>query len=143
MPRWRFRELAERLTGYDLFVPLSEGHLGRFDPDSESHQTWVRERGGGKWRLDVFREPSDGDTWVCRRDESIRLPYHEVIRHTAEGIPYLRPDLALLFKAKHAERDKDESDFADAVPRLSVVERANLRAWLDRVHPGHVWLERL
>ena len=142
VPRARFAELADRLAGYDLFVPVGNERLGRFDPDSESHQTWVREPGFGKWRLDVFREPSDGDTWVCRRDESIRLPYDEVIRRTADGIPYLRPDLVLLFKAKHA-RDRDESDFADAVPQLSAVERENLRSWLERVHPGHAWLARL
>lgn len=143
VPRSRFAEFAERLSAYDLFVPVGNERLGPFDPDSESHQTWVRERGGGKWRLDVFREPGDGGTWVCRRDESIRLPYGEVIRRTDDGIPYLRPDLALLFKAKHADRDKDKADFADALPRLSAVERANLRVWLGAVHRGHAWLARL
>jgi hypothetical protein len=29
--------------------------------------------------------------WICRRDETIRLPYAEIIRHTADGIPYLTP----------------------------------------------------
>lgn len=142
VPRSRFPELAERLSGYDLFVPAGNERLAPFDPDSESHQTWVRERSTGKWRLDVFREPGDGDTWVCRRDERIRLPYTELIRHTDDGIPYLRPDLVLLFKAK-ARREKDDDDFAATLPRLSAVERANLRAWLASVHPGHAWLGRL
>ncbi|MGH3130634.1 MAG: hypothetical protein ACRDNX_07440 [Gaiellaceae bacterium] len=49
----------------------------------------------GLWRLDVFREPSDGDTWICRRDERIRLPYGEVIERTEDGIPYARPEIVL------------------------------------------------
>ena len=70
------------------------------------------------------------------------MPYAELIRLTDDGIPYLRPDVALLFKAK-AAREKDEDDFAAVLPRLSVAERATLRAWLASVHPGHAWLARL
>jgi hypothetical protein len=142
VPRVRFPELAERLAGYELFVPIGEGRLGPFDAGSESHQTWVRDRDSGTWRLDVFREPSDGAVWVCRRDEQIRMPYTELIRHTHEGIPYLRPDVALLFKAK-AAREKDADDFTAALPCLPAPERRNLRTWLAAVHPGHAWLERL
>jgi hypothetical protein len=40
-----------------------------------SNQTWAYERAAQVWRFDVFREPNDGDTWICRRDASIRRPY--------------------------------------------------------------------
>jgi hypothetical protein len=94
------------------------------------------------WRLDVFREPFDGGEWVCRRDETIRMGYDELIRRTDDGIPYLRPDVTLLFKAKHA-RSKDEGDFAAALPRLDGEERRWLRDALELVHPGHRWLGEL
>jgi hypothetical protein len=141
VPRPRFGELAARFGGLELYVPLGEGRLGPFDADSESHQTWVREP-GGPWRLDVFREPADGDTWICRRDASIRMRYDELIEWTADGIPYMRPDVVLLFKAKHA-REKDGGDFEAAAPRLGAERRDSLRCWLELVHPGHRWLERL
>ena len=48
----------------------------------DTHQTWVREPATGKWRVDFFREPSDGDTWICRREPAIRLPYEQVIERT-------------------------------------------------------------
>jgi hypothetical protein len=48
-------------------------------------QTWVRERDTGIYRLDIFREPHDGDTWICRRDRSIRLPYEQIIATTRRG----------------------------------------------------------
>ena len=152
VPRARFAEIAERLGGFELFIPdgdLTEpGLVWPFDRAPQAlaghHQTWVREPATGLWRLDVFREPSEGDTWICRRDERIRLPYGEAIERTGDGIPYLRPELVLLFKAKHArERPKDEADFAAVLPALGPGRRTWLADALALVHPGHPWLERV
>src|SRR3954451_12132155 len=66
-----------------FYVPQGEGVLAPMSPGTlagESHQTWGFERAAGKWRFDVFREPHDEGTWICRRDESIRLPYADIIR---------------------------------------------------------------
>ncbi len=92
--------------------------------------------------LDVFREPHDGQTWICRRDETIRFPYREIIHHTASGIPYLAPELVLLFKAKHA-RPKDQADFDETIPHMTRAQRQTLAGLLARAHPGHHWLESL
>lgn len=142
VPHDRFAEVAEALSGLEIFVPVGEGRLGPYDLDGESHQTWFREPDSGLWRIDVFREPADGDTWLCRRDERLRMPYRELIDHTADGIPYTRPDVVLLFKAKHA-RPKDEADFEAALPLLPANRRAWLGAALELVHPGHPWLARI
>ena len=106
------------------------------------HQTWVREPDTGVYRLDIFREPHDGDTWICRRDERIRLPYERIIETTPDGVPYLVPEIVLLFKAKHS-RPKDDADFAGTLPLLSPERRAWLRGTLAGVHPGHRWLDAL
>ncbi len=92
------------------------------------HQTWLRDPATGAYLLDVFREPHDGNIWICRRDRSIRLPYGEIVHHTRGGIPYLAPALALLFKAKHV-RPKDQADFDATLPHLSPEQRAAL-SWL-------------
>lgn len=105
----------------------------------EAHQTWGLDRAANVWRVDLFREPASGGEWVCRRDASIRLPYPELIEHTVDGIPYARPEVVLLFKAK-AARPKDESDLAAVLPRLSVERRHLLARWISVVHPGHFWL---
>jgi hypothetical protein len=144
VPRDRFDQVARALAGYELFVagdgvvrPFAQaGHL------ETHHQTWVREPATGVWRLDVFREPSDGDTWICRRDESIRMPYSELIERTDDGIPYARPEIVLLFKAKN-DRPKDDADLAAVLPRLAPARRQRLAAWLAIVHPGHRWLAEL
>jgi hypothetical protein len=43
-------------------------------------------------------------------------------------------------KAK-GRRDKDEVDLAAALPVLPAADREWLAATLERVHPGHPWLE--
>ena len=149
VPRGAFAEVAAALADYDVAVVggPGDGSGRRWPVDSPAaevfHQTWVSEPGTGVYRLDVFREPHDGDTWICRRDETIRLPYTQIVRHTAGGVPYLSPELVLLFKAKHAAQEKNEADFAGVAPLLARGEREWLRDALGRVHPGHEWLERL
>lgn len=143
VPIGRFDEI--RLALPELaFEVVGSGHrwpLGSAASD-RMVQTWGREPETGIYRLDVFREPHEGDTWLCRRDERIRRPYGEVIAVTPEGIPYLMPEIVLLFKAKH-DRPKDHADFEGTLPLLSDEQRAWLAAGLARVHPGHVWLDRL
>jgi hypothetical protein len=59
-----------------------------------------------------------------------------------DGVPYLAPEIVLLFKAKHP-RAKDQSDFAGVLPVLGPIRRAWLAAALRRTHPGHRWITAL
>jgi len=145
VPRDRFDAFADALAGFELFV-VGSGLAWPYERAGEArdhhHQTWARECATGLWRLDLFREPSDGSTWICRRDERIRLPYDELIDWTPDGIPFARPEVVLLFKAKHA-RPKDDADLAAVLPRLGAKRRRRLADALELVHPGHRWLEEL
>jgi hypothetical protein len=147
VPNTRFDELADVLSGFEIFVITAHGEATPLanvrDRLMDTHQTWIREPSSGKWRFDLFREPSDGDTWICRREPAIRLPYEQVIERTDDGIPYGRPEIVLLFKAKHVDEAKNQADFEAALPRLEAPRREWLRAALERVHPGHAWLDRL
>lgn len=151
VPAARFPEIRARLTGGPEagarfeFDAVGSGHIWEAAPAevlAVTHQTWLRDRATGTYLLDVFREPHDGDVWICRRDPAIRLPYTSVIRRTASGIPYLAPELVLLFKAART-RPKDQRDFAATLPLLSAAERAALAGFLARAHPGHGWLTAL
>ena len=144
-PHDRFGEIAAALPELDFFV-VGDGLAWPLDRAGDAfktqHQTWGRDPESGKWRLDVFREPSEGGEWICRRDASIRLPYDRLIAHTADGIPYGRPEVILLFKAK-AARPKDEDDFAAVLPRLDAPARQWLRVKLARIQPEHHWIAML
>lgn len=144
VPAAGFGELRARFPEY-AFDPVGSGRIwqeGRDDAFAAMHQTWVRDPASDQFLFDVFREPHDGDTWICRRDRRLRLPYDAVIARTADGIPYMAPELVLLFKAK-AARPKDQADFEGVLPLLGRTRREALGGWLERVHPGHPWLAGL
>jgi hypothetical protein len=105
------------------------------------HQTWGRDR-SRRWRVDVLREPWDGGDWVFRRDPRIRRPLAEAIEFSPDGIPYLVPEIVLLFKAKSPKK-KDEADLALTLPTLTLKRIAWLRNALQMVHPKHEWIGRL
>jgi hypothetical protein len=143
IPSAGFSEIRRVLSDFEFKV-VGSGHMwplesGAFDV---MHQTWVRDRRTGMYHLDVFREPHDGAMWVFRRDETVRRPYVEVIRTTEDGIPYMVPEIVLLFKAKHGQ-PKDDADFNGVLPLLDVTQRRWLENALERLHPGHRWLAPL
>jgi hypothetical protein len=143
VPASRFDEVRAALPELEFWVPAGDERLRPLgESATSSQQTWGLDPVAQAWRLDVFREPSAGDTWICRRDPSIRLPYAELVQRTESGIPFVRPEVVLLFKAKRS-REKDEADFDAVLPRLDAERRSWLRAALERVHPGHTWLGRL
>jgi hypothetical protein len=75
--------------------------------------------------------------WIYRRDPSVTRDWDAAILETASGIPYLAPELQLLFKSKRP-RAKDHSD-ADHVTPAMGDER---RSWLSvRLNPDHPWQE--
>jgi hypothetical protein len=140
VPADRFGEIVDALPGYDWDV-IGDGRAWPFPEESTNqHQTWLRAPAVGRYHMDVFREPSRGDRWVCRRDASITLPYDELILKTGDGIPYAAPEVVLLFKAKHL-RDKDIADFRRVLPAMDRTRRSRLAQWLTRIHPGHPWIE--
>jgi hypothetical protein len=143
IPADAFPAIREALSELELWV-IGDGRAHGVSPETLAahHQTWAREPETGIWRLDVMRERWDGDTWICRRDSRIRLPRARLIEHTADGIPYANPEIALLFKAK-AVREKDEEDFASLLPLLDRSRRRWLANALALVHPGHPWLAAL
>jgi len=137
-----FPEIRSALADFELVV-VGDGQAWPLtDETLAAHfQTWVREP-GGPWRLDVIRERWDGDEWIYRRDARIRLPTASVVARSPEGVPFLRPELVLLFKAK-ATRPKDVADFETVLPHLDAGRRSWLRDALATTHPHHAWLDEL
>jgi hypothetical protein len=139
IPSSRWPEFRPRLSKLEFFVAGS-GELFALDDAALDlhHQTWGRDA-GGRFRIDVFREPHDGDTWICRRDSTIRRRYSELIRRTGDGIPYMAPEVVLLFKAKN-NLPKDRHDLEVAMPKMDDQSVAWLLDSLAVVHPDHDWL---
>ena len=145
VPATQFSEIQHRLESLGLtWFVIDDGNvieLARGEvPSVQTHQTWASDASG--WRMDVFREPGNAQTWVYRREAGLEAPRSQMTGCTPDGIPFVAPQVALLFKAK-ARRDKDEADFARAAPRLDVKARCWLADALARFHPGHPWISAL
>lgn len=143
VPAGAFGQIRGALAGLDIEV-IGAGLRWPIDSPAftQLHQTWVSDPATGSYVLDVFREPHDGDIWICRRDDTIRWPFRQIICQSQGGIPYLAPQFVLLFKAKHGQ-PKDEADFAGTLPLLAPQARDWLRRALRRIHPGHAWIGML
>lgn len=145
VPRPYLPRMRARLAGFELFV-AGDGGVSPLVRDEDMpaghHQVWVLERAAAAWRMDLMLQPGDASEWVFRRDEWVRRPYPQMVGVTAQGVPYLRPEGVLLFKARH-RRPKDEADLAAVLPRLEPAARAWLAEALDLVHPGHPWAAAL
>ena len=137
-------KLCAHLRKWEHYV-ASEGTFARWTSaklPASAHELWSREKGRDAWMLEILVEECDGDRWVYRRDPSIGALAKDIARTTASGIPYIRPDIQLLYKSKGA-RPVDESDLIAMLPSLDVAQRATLAAWIGKAEPKHRWLERL
>ena len=121
-----------------VLTPWLPGELAPAD----TCDVWCRPAGSTSWAFQLMLDPSTPSTWVCRRNVTITRPMPEAVRRTGDGIPFLAPELQLLMKAKRCEA-KDEADFAVVVGTLDDDARSWLRSSLERIHPGHRWLDEL
>jgi hypothetical protein len=65
-----------------------------------------------------------------------------MIATSGDGIPYLRPEGVLLYKAK-APRAKDDADFRASLDLMSPGARQWLHDALRHAYPGHHWIDAL
>jgi hypothetical protein len=121
--------------------PFREWKLGQhLDPDV--HDIWCRPNKAAPWTLQLMVADISDDQWLFRRDTRIGRPLAAIGRRTDDGIPYITPEIQLLYKAK-SPRPKDEADFARTLPYLDGESRRWLAQALAFVHPGHSWLAQL
>ena len=133
------------LPGWEFFVAQS----GTFTPwrqgqalPKEAHELWSREKGREAWQLEILVEERKGARWTYRRDADIGVHAKDLGRRSGGGLPYIRPEIQLLYKSKDP-RPVDETDFLTVLPHLDPAQRAFLSAALWTTAPGHRWLQRL
>jgi hypothetical protein len=86
------------------------------------------------WQLDITIGDGNATDWIFRRDASTRLPWDEAVLVTPKGMPYLAPELQLLFKSKNV-RPKDDLDAKTVIPLLEPTRRQTLATMLPKHHP--------
>ena len=86
------------------------------------------------------------DVWRYRREPQVLRSMEKMSLRSADGIPYLAPELVLLFKSKNTgshARLKDQSDFEKSFPHLEPERRAWLYWALVATSPDHPWIKEL
>ena len=132
--------LFDVLTGWDIHL-ANDGELTAWDGRPLEGaiaivgNLWCRPAKDGPWVLDVLVGHGTDDEWIYKRDPSVRRQWTETVLRTGDGVPYLAPEVQMLFKSANV-RPKDELDAAQVIPGLNA-ERA---AWLGRHLGGdHPW----
>lgn len=146
VPRDAVKALRSWLHEYHLW-DTHDGVLRFLAPDSvvpdDHEQLWMRRDGASPWLLDLMLTPVIGDRWHYKRDLRVWRSMDEVIRPGPDAVPYQRPEITLLYKARRRAQ-KDESDFEAVIPRLPAADRAWLRDAIALTEPpDHPWLPRL
>jgi hypothetical protein len=137
--------LREHLTGWDIHV-AHDGSLTPWDGaalTAPRHQFWARPASESPWALEILLEDHAPDRWLYRRDHRMWLPLERFGRVNADALPYVCPEVALLFKSRAPNLERNAVDFATAGPFLDDPARLWLREALELTSPGHPWTERL
>jgi len=128
---------------------FSKVRAGRLDPWPEGewlvspiHEVHALRSEGHPRSFEILLNESQGDVWTFRRDRRVARPVAEIGSMSDLGVPFLRPEIVLLFKAKRP-RPRDEEDFRLLSGTLSQKSREWLRGALAIVHPGHPWIGHL
>ncbi len=96
---------------------------------------WCRPAPDAPWALDILIGEGNGSEWIYKRDPSVRRAWSDTVLYTPEGVPYLAPEIQLLFKSRSG-RPKDDNDAAAVIPALT----ADRRTWLANQLPAdHEW----
>ena len=119
--------------------PLSDRFPEPLDVES---QVWLRRNARSPWVVDLPITPDRDGLWTNKRWADHVVPVEEATWVAGDGIRYVRPEIALLYKAA-LDRDKDRRDVEVVWPLLDEAARAWLLDALDAVHPGHAWRTRL
>ncbi|MFJ8011669.1 nucleotidyltransferase domain-containing protein [Streptomyces sp. NPDC096339] len=138
----------ECLSDWDLHVadPPGTGKLRAWGfgeiLEEPLHEIWCRRTPDAPWSVQLMLDNAIGEEWVSRRDQRVRMPITHLSRVSADGTPYVAPEVQLFYKAKHT-RYKDEVDFDAVLPLLDRGQRTWLLAGLEATAPRHPWRQRL
>ena len=89
--------------------------------------------------LDTEEEEEE---WFYRRDPRIRGKLNRIGRYSKQGIPYLSPEIQLLYKARADPLPKDVQDLQLVLPKLQLKAINWLKQMLQLQYPqGHSWID--
>jgi hypothetical protein len=111
--------------------------------DLPTHTIWCRHLEHQPGFLEVLFNEGSATQFRFRRNPTLILPGTRAILQSVDGLPYLAPEIALLYKSAHVELDGNRRDFGHVLPRMSAEQRAWLQHGLSTQYGRHPWLDVL
>jgi hypothetical protein len=107
------------------------------------HELWCVNPADPADRLELLFNESSNRDFLFRRDPALTLPLDRAIIRSPGGLPFLAPEIVLLYKSNEPESPRDHHDFESVLPALREPARSWLAHALARLRPQHPWLSRL
>jgi hypothetical protein len=135
---WDFQYAVPGSSNPVVFESWTAGDILEF----KIHGSWARESRDSPWRFEFLLHEIDRGVWSFRYCQEIQHPVDRIVGRTSNDIPYLRPEIALLYKAARM-RQVDDEDFQRVLPHLDSGQRAQFTRDVIRFKPEHPWLDLL
>lgn len=94
---------------------------------------------GNGLELEFVLNEKQGHEWQYRRNKTITLPTEKLVLFSKQGIPYLAPEVVLLYKSQNIA-SKDQADFNKVLPKVSTNQQKWLFDAIKIMEPVHPWL---
>ncbi|GAB6927262.1 hypothetical protein JCM10914A_12450 [Paenibacillus sp. JCM 10914] len=106
---------------------------------------WVSRDCKSPFAFQLMLVDTEQEQWIYKRQPAIRRPLDDILLTTASGVPYLKPEIQLLYKGGGSQvRPKDEQDLMTVLPILNEQAKEWLRYALNEQFPeGHPWVTQI
>jgi Aminoglycoside-2''-adenylyltransferase len=131
--------IAPWAPGERLELPIHQINVYRADTSILADADARGVDSAHSWWFQLMLAESDRGDWVYRRNPAVRRPLAAIGLDPLWGLPYLAPEIVLLFKSRHMLAH-DREDFRNALPALGAPARAWLRDAVAANNPYHDWL---
>jgi 2-polyprenyl-3-methyl-5-hydroxy-6-metoxy-1,4-benzoquinol methylase/GNAT superfamily N-acetyltransferase len=140
-------ELQILLSTWDLWAADPPGTLipwvkGKFLKKG-LQDIWGRKTPKDPWQIQIMLFDTENNDWIYKRNEQIRRSLSTVSMKTENGLPFLAPEIQLLYKSKSI-RGKDQQDFENVLSYLSKDQLAWLKqSFIETYKDDHQWIAQL
>ena len=130
--------------GRNLMCTKDTCELVKFYPCEEEQLLWYEFFHTGLKQLDYVEflfNTSIDDAFIFDKSRGIQREMSKAILYH-EGIPYLAPEIVLLYKASNADNVEYQYDFEQAYINMNEEQKSWFLQGLDTLYPaGHKWRE--
>ncbi|MBU9721678.1 nucleotidyltransferase domain-containing protein [Bacillus alkalicola] len=135
-------------NNWEMYI-ATKGQLIKWEKDdnldSQYDNIWIKKKGSSTWDFQVMLLDTEDNVWLYKRKNTVRKTIKDIGYKSSMGVPYLRPEIQLLYKGGSSLlRDKDSIDLENVIPKLKMDDLKWLRDSLAEQFPnGHRWITYL